>query len=270
MKKITGCLFLIMAVIGVQAQTADEILTKYEAAAGGREKLEAIKTLEVISNLKMGLMGQSIDLPLTLIKEKGKLYRRQIGGIMGMGDSYTVITDTAGYVFIPAIRSFGGDNQGTPASITKIKTAELATEQYELDCAGAFGELVNYAAKGHTAELMGTAKINKVVCHKIKLNLKTGQSVIYYFDSQTFLVKQIEAFGEMAANLTGLGSMMKAFGNTIKKDMKATVNIKEYQEFNGIKYPVKLTMGLASVESDVENTTVKINEGIDEKWYKIK
>ncbi|MCW3088751.1 MAG: outer rane lipoproteinsorting protein [Sediminibacterium sp.] len=268
MKKIIGCLFLMILAFSSQAQTAEEIVAKYEAAAGGREKLEAIKTLEVNSTLKMALMGQSIDLPLTLVREKGKLFRRQIGGIMGMGDSYTVITDTAGYVFIPAIRSFG-EMQGTPASVTRIKSEELAAQQYEMDCAGAFAELVNYTAKGHTVELQGTQKVNKVICHKLKLNLKTGQSVIYFIDSQTFLVKQVEAFGEMAANLTGLGSMMKAFGREIKKDMKATMLIKEYQDVNGIKYPLKFSLTLGAVESEVENTTVRINEGVDEKWYRV-
>ncbi len=268
MKKIITGLFLLVSAITAQSQTADEILTKYEAAAGGREKLEAVQSVEVTSNLKMGIMGQDIDLPLTLIKEKGKLYRRQIGGIMGMGDSYTLITDTAGYIFIPAIRGFGEMRQGTPASVTKIKTEDLALEQYELDCAGAFGELVNYAVKGHRAELQGTEKINKIPCYKIKMTLKTGQTITYFIDSQTFLVKQLEATGEMAANLTGFGSMMKAFGRDTKKD-KAIINIKEYQDINGVKYPSKLTMGLGAVESSVENTTIKINEGIDQKWYKV-
>ena len=185
-----------------------------------------------------------------------------------MGGRYHLLTDTAGYIFIPAIRGVGEGRQGTPASIAKINTEELASEQYELDCAGAFGELVNYAAKGHTAELLGSEKINKLPCYKIRMKLKTGQTVTYFIDSQTFLVKQVEATGEMAANLTGFGSMMKAFGRDTRKD-KAVINIKEYQDFNGIKYPVKLTMSLGAVESEVENTTIKVNEALDEKWYKI-
>lgn len=281
MKKIIACLFFLGLATGTFAQIAEEIIAKYEAAAGGREKLEAIKTLEVISNLKMGVMGQSIELPLTLVREKGKLFRRQIGGIMGMGDSYTIITDTSGYVYIPAMRGFGGGGGGgrdggfggmqppSEPTITRIKAEDIIAQQYELDCAGAFGELVNYAAKGHTVELQGTQKINKSICYKIKLNLKTGQAVTYFIDSQTFLVKQVEATGDMAANLTGFGSMMKAFGREIKKDMKATMLIKDYQEFNGIKYPVKLTLSLGAVESEVENTSVRINEGLDDKWYKV-
>ncbi len=280
MKKSIAGLFLLLFSLTTQAQTVEDIIAKYEAAEGGREKLEAIKNLEVISSLKMGIMGQTLDLPVTLVRDKGKLYRKQIGGIMGMGESYTMITDTAGYVYIPAMRGFGGrggdggfggpGEQGTQASIIKISSEDLALQQYELDCDGPFAALVNYTAKGHKAELMGTSKVNRVPCYKIKLTLNSGQTVFYYIDTETFLVKQMEATGEMAINLTGFGSMMKAFGRNPDKNTKATVLVKEYQEFNGIKYPVKTVLSLGPVESEVENTTVKINEGIEEKWYIVK
>ena len=269
MKKIMTGLFLLVIVSMVHAQTVDEVLTKYEAAAGGREKLQEIRYLEVYSTLKMGMMGNTIELPITLVREKGKLFRRQIGGVMGMGDSFTMITDTAGYTFIPAMRGFG-DMQGIEATTIQLKEADVAAQQYELDCAGAFGELVNYAAKGHKAELVGTEKVSKVPCFKIKLTLKTGQVVTYFIDSKTFLVKQLEATGDMAANLTGFGSMMKAFGSGMKKDTKATLLFKEYDEFKGIKYPTKLNLSFGPVESEIENSSVKINEGLDEKWYHLK
>ncbi len=279
MKKIFIGFFSLLTFITAQSQTADEIIAKYEVAAGSREKLEGIHEMEVASTLKMGVMGQQIDLPLTLIRVKGKLFRRQIGGVMGMGDSYTMLTDTSGYVFIPAMRGMGGRGGGDfgggfPTSneptITSIKKEDVAAQQYELDCAGAFAELVNYAAKGHKAELLGTEKVSKQPCYKIKLTMKTGQSVNYYFDTQTFLVKQLEATGDMALNLTGFGSMMKAFGSNIRKDTKATMLVKEYGEFNGIKYPVKLTLAFGPVESEVENYSVKFNEGILDKWFKVK
>ena len=269
MKKIFGGLFLLLAALSAQSQSVEEILAKYETAVGGREKLEGVNQLQVFSNLKMGMMGQTIELPLTLVREKGKLFRRQLGGIMGMGESFTMLTDTSGYVFIPAMRGFG-DQQGSLSSVTKISASEVTAQQYELDCSGAFGELVNYTAKGHKAELVGTEKISKVPCFKIKMTLKTGQIVTYFIDSQTFLVKQVEATGDMALNLTGFGSMMKAFGSNIKKDTKATIFIKEYHEFSGIKYPSKQTLSFGPVESDIENTSVKINEGLEEKWYHVK
>lgn len=278
MKKLFAGLFLMMAAIQLQAQTVEEVLEKYVTAAGGREKLEAIRYLEVLSNVKMGVMGQNIELPLTLVREKGKLFRRQVGGVMGMGDSFTMITDTSGVIYVPAMRGFGGRGgggfdgmpQGNEPTITRMQPAEVTAQQYELDCAGAFGELVNYAAKGHTAELQGTEKVNKLPCYKVKMTLNTGQTVTYFIDVQTSLVKKVEATGDMALNLTGFGPMMKAFGSRIGKDTKATLLVKEYKEFKGIQYPVKTLLSFGPVETEVENLTVNINEGLEEKWYHVK
>ncbi|HEY1019237.1 MAG TPA: hypothetical protein VGE25_09580 [Sediminibacterium sp.] len=278
MKKLFAGLFLMMLALQLQAQTVEEVLGKYVEAAGGREKLEAIRYLEVLSNVKMGVMGQNIELPLTLVREKGKLFRRQVGGVMGMGDSFTMVTDTSGVIYVPAMRGFGGRGgggfdgmpQGNEPTITRMQPAEVTAQQYELDCAGAFGELVNYAAKGHTAELQGTEKVNKIPCYKVKMTLKTGQIVTYFIDVQTSLVKKVEATGDMALNLTGFGPMMKAFGSRIGKDTKATLLVKEYKEFKGIQYPVKTLLSFGPVETEVENLTVNINEGLEEKWYHVK
>lgn len=278
MKKLFAGLFLMMLALQVQAQTVEEVLGKYVEAAGGREKLEAIRYLEVLSNVKMGVMGQNIELPLTLVREKGKLFRRQVGGVMGMGDSFTMVTDTSGVIYVPAMRGFGGRGgggfdgmpQGNEPTITRMQAAEVTAQQYELDCAGAFGELVNYAAKGHTAELQGTEKVNKLPCYKVKMTLKTGQTVTYFIDVQTSLVKKVEATGDMALNLTGFGPMMKAFGSRIGKDTKATLLVREYKEFKGIQYPVKTLLSFGPVETEVENLTVNINEGLEEKWYHVK
>jgi hypothetical protein len=278
MKKLFAGLFLMMLALQLQAQTVEEVLGKYVEAVGGREKLEAIRYLEVLSNVKMGVMGQNIELPLTLVREKGKLFRRQVGGVMGMGDSFTMVTDTSGVIYVPAMRGFGGRGgggfdgmpQGNEPTITRMQPAEVTAQQYELDCAGAFGELVNYAAKGHTAELQGTEKVNKIPCYKVKMTLKTGQIVTYFIDVQTSLVKKVEATGDMALNLTGFGPMMKAFGSRIGKDTKATLLVKEYKEFKGIQYPVKTLLSFGPVETEVENLTVNINEGLEEKWYHVK
>lgn len=282
MKKIFAGLFLLVTGFTAHAQTVEEIIGKYEAAAGGREKLEGIKQLEVISEVKMNVMGQSISLPLTLVREKGKLFRRQVGGIMGMGDSFTMLTDTSGNLYVPAMRGFGGGGpggfnggrdggRGDNGTLTRMSNDEVAAQQYELDCAGAFPELVNYAAKGHTAQLLGNDKINKVNCYKIKLTLKSGQVVTYWIDQNTFLVKQLETTGDMAANLTGLRSLMQAYGSNVPKTTKATYNVKEWGDFkDGIKFPKKATLTYGPVESDVENGNIQINEGLEEKWYHAK
>ncbi|MBR2648322.1 MAG: hypothetical protein IKD55_05750 [Sediminibacterium sp.] len=145
MKKCISVVWAFIVAHSLSAQTADELIAQYITAAGGKEKLNAIKQIEVMGTIKLGVMGQSIELPVTEVREKNKLFRRQLGGIMGMGDTYTLITDTAGYIFIPSVRGFG-DMPGTAASLTKLTAAELTSQQYELDCAGAFANLVDYQA----------------------------------------------------------------------------------------------------------------------------
>lgn len=286
MKKFFTGMFLLLSGFAAQAQTADEIIAKYEAAAGGREKLEGVKMLEVISLVKFPIMGQNIELTQTMVREKGKLFRRQVGGIMGMGDSFTMLTDTSGNLYIPAMRGFGGggggfnggggggrngggggNDGGNGAQLIRMKPEEVTAQQYELDCAGAFPELVNYAAKGHTVQLAGTEKVSKVPCFKIKMTLKTGQQITYYIDQNTFLVKQMETTGDMAANLTGFRSLMQAYGSSVPKNTKATITVKDYGEFKGIKYPTKFNLEYGPITSDVENGNIQINEGLEEKWY---
>lgn len=287
MKKIFAGLFLMLSGFAVHAQTAEEIVAKYEAAAGGREKLEGIKMLEVISSVKFNVMGQNIEILQTLVREKGKLFRRQVGGIMGMGDSFTMLTDTSGYVYVPGMRGFGGGGPGggggfdrgggggrdgggganNGAVLNAMKPEEVTAQQYETDCAGGFPELVNYAAKGHTIQLAGTDKVSKVPCFKIKMNLKTGQQVTYWIDQQTFLVKQFETTGDMAANLTGFRGLLEAYGSKVPKSTKAVILVKEWGEYKGVQFPKKFNLSYGPIDSEVENGNIQINEGLMEKWY---
>ena len=292
MKKILSSLFATAVCLAAQAQSVDEILAKYEAASGGREKLQGIKQLQVSSTVKLGVMGQSFDIPVTLVREKGHLFRRQVGGMMGMGDSYTMLTDTSGVLYVPAMRGFGGGgfgggggregggfggggfggpggNQNQP-TIIRMKPEDISAQQYELDSEGPFPELVNYAAKGHKAEFVGTDKVDKVPCYKVRLTLRTGQTATYYIDTQTFLVRKMEATGEMALNMTGFASLMKAFERDVKKDTKATIVVKQYQDFKGIQFPSKLVLTFGPLDTQVETNNVQINEGLEEKWYTVK
>ncbi len=294
MKKIIGFLFLFFVVLTAQTQTVDEILSKFEAAVGGREVLQSVKTVQYKSDITLNMMGNPMDVPVTVIKENGKLLRREVSGIMGMGKSYSILTDTAGYFYAPPMRGFGGGDRvmirdggggpgsvaavrmdgpgsgsGMDASITKINSSTLAEEQYELDAAGAFGHLVNYASKGHKAELLGTSKINKVECFKIKCTLNSGLEIMYYVDSKTFFVVQAEAVGRVALEQFGIGALVEQMGSDRAKKMKLTITYSDYQDVNGVKFPMKEKLEIGAVEINMVNSDYKINETIDPKFYKL-
>lgn len=291
MKKLilTSCLSLL--IFFVSAQTVEEVMTKFEEANGGKNKLKAIKTLQMESVMKMNMMGQTFDISLNSIRERGKLFRRQIGGIMGMGNSWTMVTDTAGYILIPVMPNFGGggfsggpgggqgaqrggvgNNQGmlgSGSAITKMTDDDLRKQQHELDCAGIFSMLVDYAKKGYTAELLGTAKVNKEECFKVKLTMKDGLNGTFYINKNSFLVQQMDATDEMAAVMTGFGSIMRMMG-TGRRSLKVSIQYSDYKEIAGIKFPMKQLISLGSVETIIEHLDIKLNEPVDEAWYKVK
>jgi hypothetical protein len=285
MKKqiLTGCLSLL--VFFGSAQTIEEVMTKFEEANGGKNKLKAIKTLQMESVMKMNMMGQSFDISLNSIRERGKLYRRQMGGIMGMGNSWTMVTDTAGYVYVPAMPNFGGGGpgfggggqrdgnaqfgSGNGGGVTKMTEDDLRKQQYEMDCAGSFPMLVDYTKKGYTAELLGTAKVNKEECYKVKLTMKDGLTGTFYINKNNFLVQQVEAADEMAAALSGFGSIMRMMGGG-RRSLKVTIQYSDYKEVAGIQFPMKQIISLGPVETVIEHLDIKLNEPIDEVWYKVK
>jgi|GEM_PF-422636 len=291
MKKQILTAGLLLLVFFASAQTVEEVMTKFEEANGGKNKLKAIKTLQMESVMKMNMMGQSFDISLNSIRERGKLFRRQIDGIMGMGNSWTMVTDTAGYILIPAMPNFGGgggfgggpgggqggqrgggSNQGASgsgATVTKMTDDDLRKQQHELDCAGVFSMLVDYDKKGYTAELLGTSKVNKEECYKVKLTMKDGLTGTFYINKNNFLVKQVDAADEMAAAMTGFGSIMRMMGGG-RRSMKVSIQYSEYKEIAGIKFPMKQLISLGSVETLIEHLDIKLNEPVDEVWYKVK
>lgn len=276
MKKLGLLLVLLAGIISSYAQTVDEVMAKFEEANGGKNKLKAIKTLQLESVMKMNIMNQSFDISLSTIRERNKLYRRQMGSIMGMGNSWTMVTDTAGYVLIPAMPNFGGQRGGGgegPASngpsITKMTTDDLTKQQHELDCAGAFPMLIDYVKKGYSAELQGTSKVNKEDCYKVKLTMKDGLNAVFYINTHTYLVQQVDATDEMAAALTGFGSMMRMMGGG-RRSLKASIQYNSYKDIGGIQFPMKQIISVGPVETVIEHLDVRFNEPVDEVWYKVK
>lgn len=254
----------------LQSQTVEEVLTKYEDAAGGSKALDGVRTLRFNSTVTINFMNQKLDIAVNTIQVKRKLFRREVQGIMGMKNSYSILTDTGGYVYTPAVPAYG-DFPGQPATITRTDTAWVRATQYELDCAGPFGHLVHYATKGHKAELLGTAKVNKTDCYKVKITLKAGQQIIYYISSTTFLVVQSEAIGRVALEQLGLGSMMQLMGggSDKAKSIKVVISYDEYKSINGIKFPTKEKFQFGAVEMGMVNDNYTINEPPDARWFTI-
>lgn len=299
MRKLIVVFFSFLLISTVRSQTVDEVLSKFENAIGGRAALDTIKTLQISGTLKFDMMGRTVTAGLDVIRDKGKFFRRQVTGAMGMGKSYTIITDTEGFVAIPRMRGrggyggggemgggslegggFGGGNPnrgnypgggGIPGgdnggNMEKLSATQVAEQQFELDPAGPFAPLINYAAKGNKAELVGTAKANKVECFKIKFTYKSGQQITYYISSKDYLIVQSEAIAKFAVSQVGIGPVLSSMGANSRDNMKTVMTYSNYKDFNGIKFPGVQKLQFGALDIVVENTDVKINQPIDAKW----
>ena len=267
MKKLfTFCIVLFMAHASF-AQTLDEVITKFTDGNGGKERLLAINSIQIESKMTLAMMGMTTN--IKTIREKDKLFRIQTSGGMSSEETFTVITDTAGYTYTPAIPGFGGFG-GMEAAFTKMTADELKQQAYQKDCSGYFAPLVDYAAKGHKAELGKAEKVNDVECFQIRLTLSSGQEMNYFIAKNNGQVKRVQLPASVALESFGMGSAMKMFGSGRNLDRKIDVDYDKYKIFDGFPMPTKQILQLGSMGIEIENTAIKINQPVDAKWYQAK
>jgi outer membrane lipoprotein-sorting protein len=217
-----------------QAQTVDEVIDKYAEARGGKDKLLAIKSLYMEGAGQM--MGNEIEIKIT--KEQGKLSRTEFEA--GAGNGFTIVTEKEGWNMF-SMRST------TPNAMSP---EAVAAQQTELDIAG---PLVNYAAKGHKAELVGKDAEAGTECYKIKLTTSAGKDINYWIDAKTFMLVQ------SSQKMTGRGGA----------EVENVVLYKDYKAVDGIQFPH--TVERKSQGPGGGSTTfdkVELNKPVDPKMYK--
>jgi hypothetical protein len=268
MKKILLPLVCIVYSFSTNAQTVDEILTKYEVANGGNVVFNAVKTLQYNSIIKINMMGMPLELGISNVIEKGKIFRKDIAGLMGMKGSYTLVTDTAGFISSPSIPSYG-EFQGMEGGIKKMDKETLLKAKKNLVPMQEFTALLDAKANGATVTYIGNAKVDKVDCYKIKLTNLDGNDITYFIDIATNLTKQVEVTGKQIVSLFGLdggGPMAEMMGGNFDKQ-KVLLIYTEYLDIKGLKFPAKQKIQLGAVDVELENADVQINEPIDPKYY---
>ncbi len=174
MKRFLMLLVSVMVTGSLLAQTADEIIAKHIDSTGGADAWKKVNS--VVTEGTVQVQGSEVTVVQTILHGKGV---RQDISVMGM-NGFTTLTPTAGWIYMP----FQGQQAPEP------RTAEdVAESQDELD---AQGSLVDYAAKGHTVEYIGTDDVEGTECFKIKLNKKGGTSETIFIDTKTyFLIRDV-------------------------------------------------------------------------------
>ena len=195
--------WILAALLAVNAQaqawTADELVAKHLEARGGQAALHAVNSVRMTGRYDPA-SGQDMRIA-NLNTRSGKL--RSEFSLQGM----TAVTAYDGKSAWQ-IQPFGGRKD--PFRMSEEDAQEQA------DSADLDGPLVDYQAKGHRLEYLGTEDVDGTGAHKLKLTRKNGSVVIYFLDPDYFLTirehRQRMVRGVLQESETELGEYEKVAG----------------------------------------------------------
>lgn len=244
MKKISlflGTLIVLLGTTRIEAQTADEIISKYIETIGGKEKLAALKSIK----MEMVANYQGMEIPVEVFTDKdGKMLVK----LNLMGKEMTQM-------------AFDGST-GWSTNMMTMKPEKMSSEDLEniKNTAGRdFPDpFLNYKDKGYKIEYLGKDTKEGTECHKIKLTklpqLVNGEKVddvsFFYFDTTDNIIVCSET--EIKE-----GPM---------KGQMSTSKSSNYQEVEGLFFP--FTLNQFGQEMSVKK--IILNQPIDTKSLEFK
>jgi outer membrane lipoprotein-sorting protein len=231
--------------LAAYAQTADEVINNYTTALGGKEKLASIKSLYMEG---VAVMQNGNEITTRLYKAQDKLYRREITA--PFGNIVMIVTDKQGW----------SSNPRNSGNFEAMPEEAIKNQQHEMDCAG---PLVDYAAKGHKVELIGKEDVEGSEAVKVKLTLKSGQDINYYFDPKTWYIIRMTRKGGAGGGFGGGGRRPGGQGG----DGELKIDYSNYQKTpDGYIFPMTVSMGMGGSNMTFEK--IEVNKPIDTKLYK--
>jgi len=169
-RKLVAVLAL-LAPVAASAQTVDEIVARHVAARGGREALAAVRTVRMTGRATEGPGREAIV--RREIARPGRIRTEfEFQGTTGV----YAWDGSAGWRVSPLDGRF--EPEPLPA-----EEAAIAAEQADID-----GPLVDWKAKGHRVELVGTEALPGGRAHHLKVTLKSGAVRDVWVDATTGLV----------------------------------------------------------------------------------
>lgn len=180
---VSGLLLCGALATGAQAVTVDELVAKNIEAKGGIEKIKAISSLRLEGRMHYSEGSFSLDLGYAQLQKRGGKYRSET--------SLQGLTAVMAYDGKDAwqIQPFQGRKD--PERMVADQAKNLA-QQADID-----GPLVDWKAKGHRVDYLGTEDVDGTLAHKLKVALADGDTQYVYLDPNYFLEIRIATLSRM-------------------------------------------------------------------------
>jgi outer membrane lipoprotein-sorting protein len=173
---VTVALAALLPAAHAPAQTVDEIVAKHLAARGGREAIAAVKTLRMSGHATAGPGREAI-------------VRREIARPGKIRTEFVFQGTTGIYAFDGKqgwrVSPLDGSLDAEPLPDDE---AAASAEQADIE-----GPLVDWKAKGHKIERVGTASLPGGPAHELRVTLKSGAVRRVFVDETTGFIVRMES-----------------------------------------------------------------------------
>lgn len=182
----------LMGTVSLNAQTADEILSKHVAAVGGKDLISQVKSISMETTTHMG----GNDIPGTLVTLDGLAYRSEL--------------NFNGAKMVQCYTAKGGWMVNPMAGITD--PTPMPDDQYQMGKNQIYvgGDLHDYASNGDKFELLG----KDANTYTVKLTAPDQSESTYVFDAATYLIKSVSRKGKFQGQDVNLISTLSDYRKT--------------------------------------------------------
>ena len=211
---IFALLFLTFSAVS-NAQTADEVISKFITTTGGAEKWKALKGIKMEMTTNQGGM----EIPVEIVQfPDGKMYVK----INLQGKEITQMAYDGNLLWNTNFMTMKAEKMDAEAT----SNMKLSSQDFP-------EALLDYKSKGYNAEYVGKETKEGAECHKIKFTkkpimvsgVKTDDITFYYFETENNLVIASET--EIKE-----GPM---------KGQKSNSTMSDYQEVDGLFFPFAIS-----------------------------
>lgn len=218
------------AATAAQAQTLDELVAKNLEALGGKDKVEAVKSVRMTGKMNL---PQGMEAAIVLEQQNPKRMRMDMT-LQGM-TMVQAYDGKAGWKIVP----FTGKTDPEPMSAEEIK-------QMEKQAVNSADFLSTLKDEGYTAELAGKEDVEGTPTYKIKVTSKDGDVLNLFLDAEQYLLVKI----------TGKTMMQ---GQEIETD----TTVGDYKEVGGILFPFSIQTKIAAFPTPLTMSFEKIEVNPD-------